>query len=112
MTWHWTKQNRRQNLRAEAKADPAEESAPQSAVIRGQNDRAMHRVSRRSRRRQRWKSAWRKWFAGRELRFERKFAGRRRDDRIGRAESEPARETEVEEKRTEKARAAALALHL
>ncbi|MFL6448260.1 MAG: Rne/Rng family ribonuclease [Bryobacteraceae bacterium] len=35
---------------AETKAAP-EESGPQSAVIRGQNDRAMHRVSRRSRRR-------------------------------------------------------------
>ncbi len=36
---------------AEANAGPAEESTSQSAVLRGQNDRAMHRVSRRSRRR-------------------------------------------------------------
>ena len=82
----------------EAKATP-EEGGPQSAVIRGQNDRAMHRVSRRSRRR---RGGNRHGGSGSPADSP-ASNGNSPSAAVGPAlESEPARDDAFEEKRTEK----------
>ena len=82
----------------EAKAT-SEEGGPQSAVIRGQNDRAMHRVSRRSRRRRGGNRHGGNGGPGEGVASN----GNSPAAAVAPAtESEPARETDFEEKRTEK----------
>jgi len=84
---------------AEENGGSAESSTPQSAVIRGQNDRAMHRVSRRSRRRRGGNRHGGNGSPGESFASN----GTPSAAAAGPAlEPEPVRETEVDEKRAEK----------
>ena len=87
-----------EELAPEPKAS-SEEGGPQTAVIRGQNDRAMHRVSRRSRRRRGGNRQAGSGSPGDSPATNGSSAG---TAMAPAGESEPARDAGVEEKRAEK----------